>query len=335
MCSISHRIKLFNPTPLASLNFCRHIANSPDKSLLIKLRRETQVSLTKAREALLASNNDYNKAISWLQTDLLRAGQDKAAKLSQRAASDGLIICAATADRKNGILIELNCETDFVSRSDIFNDLALRIQATSLLLHNDLNVSRANGNMHALDMNTLSHAPLLPKSSDNIHHQDISSSIVKDGLLGVMRKLGENIVLRRGVILNSDIQGGETNQNTSSIIGKYSHGNMSGLGKVASLVQLRFTNPKKIPLSPDIGIFADRIAQHVVGCNPLYLSDVPLNVKEDDEYEINPEDAILNRQTYLFGGGTVSEIVKQEGKKFGFDDAVVSHFVRYECGESI
>ena len=63
----------------------------PNLKLLQQLRQETQVSITKAKEALIKHNNDYDIALSWILEDSRTSGVAKAEKLKGRIAKEGLI----------------------------------------------------------------------------------------------------------------------------------------------------------------------------------------------------------------------------------------------------
>lgn len=70
-------------------------AIKPDIKLLKQLRQETEVSMTKAKEALVKNNNDYAKAMAWLEQDAQAAGAKKAQKVAGRTAGEGLISIAS------------------------------------------------------------------------------------------------------------------------------------------------------------------------------------------------------------------------------------------------
>ena len=94
-----------------------------------ELRDRTGVGFAACREALVEANADIERAI-----DLLRKkGQATAAKKAQRATSEGLVSCYIHAGGKIGVLIEVNCESDFVARTDDFqrlcHDVAMHIAA--------------------------------------------------------------------------------------------------------------------------------------------------------------------------------------------------------------
>src|ERR1700677_3774704 len=84
-----------------------------------ELRDRTGVGFAACREALVEATGDIERAI-----DLLRKkGQATAAKKAQRATSEGLVSCYIHAGGKIGVLIEVNCESDFVARTDDFQKL--------------------------------------------------------------------------------------------------------------------------------------------------------------------------------------------------------------------
>src|SRR6202522_3236117 len=94
-----------------------------------ELRDRTGVGFAACREALVEATGDIERAI-----DLLRKkGQATAAKKAQRATSEGLVSCYIHAGGKIGVLIEVNCESDFVARTDDFqklcHDIAMHIAA--------------------------------------------------------------------------------------------------------------------------------------------------------------------------------------------------------------
>lgn len=63
--------------------------------LLKELRKETEVSMSKAKEALVKNDNDYAKALAWLQEDAQVSGAKKAQKVAGRTAGEGLITTAS------------------------------------------------------------------------------------------------------------------------------------------------------------------------------------------------------------------------------------------------
>jgi elongation factor Ts len=84
------------------------------------LRDATSAGVLDCREALEATDGDFEKAVDYLR----QKGMSEAAKRSDSAASEGLIEAYIHHGSQVGVLLELNCETDFVARTDDFETLA-------------------------------------------------------------------------------------------------------------------------------------------------------------------------------------------------------------------
>ncbi len=86
------------------------------KDSVMALREKTGAGLIDCKRALSESNGDMEEAISILR----KKGVATAAKKSGRSASEGIIAQSISADRSKGILVEVNCETDFVAKNEDF-----------------------------------------------------------------------------------------------------------------------------------------------------------------------------------------------------------------------
>ena len=138
--------------------------------LLKKLREETSAGVSDCRQALEDANGDYEKA----KKLLMERGIEKAKKKEGRQASEGIIASYIHATQKVGVLIELNCETDFVARTDDFKNLAKEIS---------LQVAA----MNPKDVKELLSSPYIRDPKLTIE------ALVK----GAIAKLGENISVAR------------------------------------------------------------------------------------------------------------------------------------------
>jgi elongation factor Ts len=94
-----------------------------DAKIVKKLRDETGAGMMNCKKALLDNNGDYEKAIESLRLK----GMATADKKASRNTNEGLIYSYIHTGSKLGILIEVNCETDFVARREEFSDLAKNI----------------------------------------------------------------------------------------------------------------------------------------------------------------------------------------------------------------
>lgn len=83
------------------------------------LRKATQAPMLDCKKALEASAGDFNAAVEWLR----KKGLTQAAKKAGREASEGVIESYIHTGNRVGVLVEVNCETDFVARSDEFRQL--------------------------------------------------------------------------------------------------------------------------------------------------------------------------------------------------------------------
>jgi elongation factor Ts len=101
----------------------------PSAQLVKDLRDRTGAGFSDCRAALVESGGDIEQAINILR----KKGQAAAAKKAQRATSEGLVSCYIHAGGKIGVLVEINCESDFVARTEAFqglcHDVAMHIAA--------------------------------------------------------------------------------------------------------------------------------------------------------------------------------------------------------------
>ena len=103
--------------------------SGPSAQLVKELRDKTGAGFSDCRAALVEAGGDIQKAIDVLR----KKGQAAAAKKAQRTTSEGLVSCYIHAGGKIGVLIEINCESDFVARTEDFqrlcHDVAMHIAA--------------------------------------------------------------------------------------------------------------------------------------------------------------------------------------------------------------
>ncbi len=99
--------------------------------MIKQLREATGAGMLDCKKALEQAGGDVNKAIDWLREKGLAA----AAKRADRTAAEGVVELYSHGNGRVGVMVEVNCETDFVARSDEFrkfaHELALQIAAAS------------------------------------------------------------------------------------------------------------------------------------------------------------------------------------------------------------
>jgi len=139
-----------------------------------QLRQKTNISIMECKKALEETDGDGEKALKILE----KSGQKKAIKKSDRDAEQGLIEAYIHNNGKIGVILELNCETDFVTKNSQFKELA-----------HDLAMHIAA--MNPSDLKELLAQPFIKDEGRDI--QDLLNEIIA--------KLGENIKIRKFVRL--------------------------------------------------------------------------------------------------------------------------------------
>jgi elongation factor Ts len=192
-----------------------------------ELREKTGAGMMDCKRALVECSGDFEQAIDWLRTKGLAA----AAKKSGRAAADGLV--GLIADGNQAALVELNSETDFVSRNDQFQALIGQILNVALAQHGDLKKILSSQ---------------YPTSSKTVEEEIISHIAI----------IGENMNLRRAVYHKAE----------NGVVSSYLHNAVaSGLGKIGVLVTLESAGDKEKLL--EVG---KKVAMHIAAARPESLS---------------------------------------------------------------
>lgn len=311
-------------------------------ALVAQLRKETQVSLSKARAALVAvGGQDLGAAKAWLQARASADGTKAAEKVQGRQAAEGLIALSLLPGSR-GSLVEVNCETDFVARSAPFQSLSGRIAASHLFLISSEAPSSGSGSSGSAsngvtDVDSLLNAPLMPSSTDpDAPNASTVPSSVHSAVLETIGRVGEKIQVRRAVSLSAPSSRLVPSASASSpyslgLIGGYIHGDQPTLGRIGGLVSLQAQSKALDPLldsstSTALETLAKRLAQHVVGFHPKALEPV--------QGQTDPDQALLT-QTYLLGGGSIQQVLQSEAARLGLESLTVMAFERLELGEGL
>ncbi len=159
-----------------------------------KLRDATSLGISECKKALAEAEGDYDKALGILK----KRGIEVSAKKKERVASQGVVEAYVHFSGKLGALVEVNCETDFVARTDIFKkfakDLAMHIAAANPLYVNKEDVPEEELE-NAKDKEAfIKEACLLLQG-----FVKDSSQTVHDYLQQVISQTGENVVIKRFV----------------------------------------------------------------------------------------------------------------------------------------
>ena len=164
-----------------------------------ELRERTGAGMLDCKKALEATSGDMEKAIDWLR----EKGISKAAKKESRVADEGLTV--ANTEGNTAVVLEVNCETDFVAQNENFKELVDNIMKT--LLHNDV------------------------KTMDEANQLTIEggSETISEAIVNFVAKIGEKISFRRFERIE---------KTDSQVFGIYSHMG----GKITAVVVLDGTS---------------------------------------------------------------------------------------------
>ena len=279
------------------------------------LRDKTGAGMMDCKSALAETAGDIEAAI-----DLLRKkGLAKAAKKGGRIAADGLIGVATAPGR--GAIVEVNSETDFVARGDVFQDFVRKVAKRALEEEGELE--------------RLLSAPF----------HDVASAA--DAVTALIAKIGENIAIRRTGALSI----------SPGIVASYVHNAVAAdLGKIGVLVALQSEGD-----AGKLMALGKQLAMHVAAASPLAVSpeDLPADViareraiySEQARESGKPEnviekmvegrmrkfyeESVLLSQTFVIDGETqVSKVLEKASKDLG-KPISVSGFLRFQVGEGI
>jgi elongation factor Ts len=201
-------------------------------SMVKDLREKTGAGMMDCKTALGETKGDIEAAIDWLR----KKGLSKAAKKSGRIAAEGLV--AVYVRGLDGVVVEVNSETDFVARNADFQALAR-------------NIARLAVETGTTDLEALK-AAAYP-----------GGGTLSDAIANAIATIGENMTLRRAASVHVD----------QGFIGQYVHNAVTeGLGKIGVLVALESRGDPQA-LAP----LGRLIALHVAAANPLALDPSGLN----------------------------------------------------------
>jgi elongation factor Ts len=204
--------------------------------LVKELRERTGAGFSDCRAALVEAGGDIEKAISILR----KKGQAAAAKKAQREASEGLVGSYIHAGGKIGVLVEMNCESDFVARTDAFqqlsHDIAMHIAAldpryvrreevTQEMLEKERDIYKAQalatGKPEAV-VEKIVNGKMEKFYEENClyeqHYIKDESVTISEMIAQAVIKLGENISIRRFVRFKvGEVSGGAAGPETAPV----------------------------------------------------------------------------------------------------------------------
>ncbi|OVA04334.1 Translation elongation factor EFTs/EF1B [Macleaya cordata] len=228
--------------------FSVEVPASEQMNFIKQLRERTSAPIKDVKAALIASNWDIEAA----QKDLRKRGIVLASKKSSRTAAEGLL--ALAQDENKAAVIELNCETDFVARNEIFQYLALSLARMALSVEKYAGQSSSG-------------FPFDPEYLEDLRisldHPKLSGeTTVKSAITEVAAIMGENVKLRRGFAVSKSSHG---------VVSTYLHTSpQPGLGRISGILTLE-AEDDNVPLDA-LQRVGSQLAMHIVAAKPLFLT---------------------------------------------------------------
>ena len=279
-----------------------------------ELRELTGAGIQDCKTALSENNYDIEKSIEYLR----KKGITKAAKKSSRDAAEGLAVIASTNSK--ACILEVNSETDFVAKNKEFINFCSEI--SKIALNNNFNL-------------------------ENLLNAKISNSLIKDELVNLIAKIGENIKIRRIGYL----------ENTNGIVANYIHNQQNeNMGKIGVIISIDCQNKNKEVLE-----FSRKICMHIAALSPMSLGEKDLSLdfinkekeilkeelknqgKKDDMIDkilvgklkkVISDNTLMGQKWIHNQDITVEQAVTDFGKEIK-QNLIIKSFIKYKVGEGI
>ena len=282
-----------------------------------ELRDKTGAGMMDCKKALTEADGDLETAVDWLR----KKGLSAAAKKAGRTASEGLVGVAVSGNK--GVVVEVNAETDFVARNEMFQAFVTCVAGLAL--------DGAVDDIEALK------AAAYPGTQKTVDEQ----------LTELIATIGENMSLRRVALLSTN----------SGVVASYMHNALTpGLGKIGVLVALETTAS-----ADQMQTLGKQLAMHVAASAPQAVSRDAIEdslvereravLAEQARASGKPEEIIekmvegrlkryfedvcLLDQTYVIDGERkVAKVLEDAAKEAGAPVAIAG-FMRFALGEGI
>lgn len=267
-----------------------------------ELRERTGAGMMECKRALVESNGDIEAAIEAMR----KSGMAKADKKSGRVAAEGMIVVRTSADKKRAVLVDVNCETDFVAKGDDFQQFAAAVGDCVL----------AN---QPADMDALNALPLTP-----------GGQTVDEVRRALIAKIGENMAVRRFKLAAAP----------NGVVGCYLHG--SRIGVVVELVggteELAKDIAMHVAASRPICVSEEQVAPELIAKErEIFKAQAADSGKPENIIEKMVDGRIKKflAEVTLVGQPFVKDPETTIGKLLQSAKASVAGFTRYEVGEGI
>lgn len=270
-------------------------------SMVKELRERTGAGMMECKKALSESGGDMDAAIELMR----KSGQAKADKKASRVAAEGTIVVLISDDSKEGVILEVNCETDFVAKDENF-----------LKFSND--VAEVILNESPADVDALMNAALA------------DSETVESTRLALVSKIGENIQVRRFEKVTS----------TNGVLGKYMHGSRIGVmvelengsDELSKDIAMHVAASKPVCVDEN-GVPAETLQKE----KEIFIAQAEASGKPADIIEKMVQGRLKKflGEITLLGQPFVKDPDKSVEKLLKEKSASVISFIRYEVGEGV
>jgi elongation factor Ts len=270
-------------------------------SMVKELRERTGAGMMECKKALSESSGDMDAAIELMR----KSGQAKADKKASRVAAEGTIVILISDDSKKGVILEVNCETDFVAKDENF-----------LKFSND--VAEVILNESPADVDALMNAALA------------DSETVESTRLALVSKIGENIQVRRFEKVTS----------ANGALGKYMHGSRIGVmvelengsDELSKDIAMHVAASKPVCVDEN-GVPAETLQKE----KEIFIAQAEGSGKPADIIEKMVQGRLKKflGEITLLGQPFVKDPDKSVEKLLKEKSASVISFIRYEVGEGV
>ena len=281
-------------------------------SMVKELRETTGAGMMDAKNALVENNGDMEASVDWLRAK----GLAKAAKKAGRAAAEGLVSVATNDEGTYGVAVEINAETDFVSRNEGFQKLVDSVTAK---------------------------AKMGWDSVEALADADLDGKSVRDTITEAVGKIGENMTLRRF----------ESVKVSEGYVASYVHNVIAeGKGKIGVLVGLESSKPRAeleelgrkiamhVAAANPLFLNIDSVDSDVLDRERAVLIEQakgqgkPADIAEkmvEGRIRKYYEENVLTEQTFVMDGETkISKLLGNDIKLTGFSRMVLGEGVEVE-----
>ncbi len=282
---------------------------------VMKLREQTGVGMMDCKKALVETDGNFDEAVKYLR----EKGMASAAKKASRVAAEGLVKCLLSDDRKSGVIVEINCETDFVARSDQFIALIDDV-AKHLLQSNATTVEQALEEAYCFDTSkTLSvlFGEATAKIGEKISFRRFERFVAEQGVVASYIHMGGTI----GVLaqFNTTAPADQVAELTANVC-----------------MQIAASKPQVISIADvdPVQVASEREILTVQARNEGKPEAVIVKMVEGRIHKYYKEVCLLEQEYVRDGSLSVAKVIAETEKQVG-TSIEVAKFVRFEMGEGI